>query len=72
MNLQQIKNKIPHGGFGAIAQACNISKVTLSRFYNGKTKVSKDLKIKILNTTAQYLRDIKDKEKQAFKQFENI
>lgn len=72
MDLQQIKERVPHGGFTKIAQACNIDRVTLSRFYNGHKKVSKELKIKILNETANYLREITDKEKQAFEQFKNI
>lgn len=72
MKLQEIKNKVPRGGFKVIAENCGINAVTLSRFFNGRAKVSTDLKVKILNETANYLREIKDKEKLALKQFENI
>lgn len=72
MNLKQIKKGIPHGGMKEIAKDLGISKVTLSRFFNGKIKVSKAKQIEILNGTAKYLKEVQELENQAFKQFENI
>lgn len=72
MNLQEVKNKIPYGGYTKISQRAKVHKTTLCNFFNGKKSVSKGTETKILRATAQYLKDLKDEKTELLNQINNL
>lgn len=72
MNLQEVKKKIPHGGYDKICQRAKVHKTTLCSFFNGKKSVSKSTENKILRATAQYLKDLKDEKAQLLTEINNL
>lgn len=72
MNLQEVKNKIPHGGYKEISKRAKVNIVTISNFFNGKKSVSKSTENKILRATAQYLKDLKDEKAQLLTEINNL
>lgn len=72
MNLQEVKNKIPHGGYDKISQRAKVHKTTLCNFFNGKKSVSKSTENKILRATAQHLKDLKDEKAQLLTEINNL
>lgn len=72
MNLQEVKNKIPHGGYNKICQRAKVHKTTLCNFFNGKKSVSKSTETKILTATAEYLEDLKKQKNNALERLNAI
>ena len=72
MNLQEVKKKIPHGGYKEISKRAKVNIVTISNFFNGKKSVSKSTENKILRATAQYLKDLKDEKAQLLTEINNL
>ena len=72
MNLQEVKNKIPHGGYKEISKRAKVNTITISNFFNGKKSVSKSTENKILRATAQYLKDLKDEKAQLLTEINNL
>ncbi len=72
MNLQEVKKKIPHGGYKEISKRAKVNIVTLCNFFNGKKSVSKSTENKILRATAQYLKDLKDEKAQLLTEINNL
>lgn len=72
MTIQEIKKNIPHGGLIIIAERTGITKQTICNFFAGKRKASRKTGMKILDETAKYLKELKEKEAETLKQFEEI
>jgi len=72
MNLQEVKKKIPHGGYKEISKRAKVNIITISNFFNGKKSVSKSTENKILRATAQYLKDLKDEKAQLLTEINNL
>lgn len=72
MNLQEVKKKIPHGGYKEISKRAKVNIITISNFFNEKKSVSKSTENKILRATAQYLKDLKDEKAQLLTEINNL
>lgn len=72
MTIQQIKNKIPHGGLKEIAKRCKVHYITVISFFDGKKPVSERTRAKILTHTAEYLKELKQQQKKATKILNNL
>ena len=72
MNLQEVKKKIPHGGYKEISKRAKVNIITISNFFNGKKSVRKSTANKILRATAQYLKDLKDEKAQLLTEINNL
>lgn len=62
MNLTEIKKQLPHGAYKEIAKRTKLSSCTIHDVLSGKRKSSKE--ILILNTIADYLTELKNKERE--------
>lgn len=70
MSISYIKSQLPHGAMSEIAKRTKLSIYTISTVLSGKRKSTKE--ILILNTIADYLTELKDKEREALERVNAI
>jgi len=62
--LKDLRDKLPSGSISKIAEKSGIKYFNVSRFFNGNV-LKTEQSTKILNATADYLEEIKKREKEA-------
>jgi hypothetical protein len=69
MNIQEIKKGLPIGAMSEISKLSGVNSTTVQRFFNGeKTKFN----IKLLEVTAQFLKNYKEKEANAMQELQAV
>ncbi len=70
MDLQEIKKSLPNGAINEIVKRTGISQATISQVLNGKAKSRHQTQI--LQATADYLREYRQKEQKALNELKEI
>ena len=69
MDIKAIKEQLPTGGIKEIANLSGVHYATVQGFFNGK-KTKDD--VKIIEVTADYLENYKDKKSKATKKLQKV
>lgn len=69
MNIQDLKNKLPHGAIRAIAEKANKTEATVSKFFSGQVS---DKSGKIMIAIEEYVLELKNKETESQKKIKEL